>query len=111
MKRLEGKYALITGGSKGLGRQLAVDFVMEGAAGTSIVARHIEHLNEVKAKINEINPNTMVLVVAADLSRREDIERFTAMTLHEFKGRLDILVNNASTIGPSSRPFFNVRGL
>jgi NAD(P)-dependent dehydrogenase (short-subunit alcohol dehydrogenase family) len=101
MNRLEGKYALITGGSQGLGRQLAIDFVMEGAAGISIVARHIEYLNEVKAKITEINPNAMVLVVAADLSRQEDIERFTAMTLHEFNGRLDILVNNASTIGTS----------
>jgi NAD(P)-dependent dehydrogenase (short-subunit alcohol dehydrogenase family) len=105
MKRLEGKYAMITGGSQGLGRQLAIDFVMEGAAGISIVARHIEPLNEVKAKINEINPNATVLVVAADLSRQEDIERFNAMTLQEFNGRLDILVNNASTIGPSPMPY------
>lgn len=105
MKRLEGKYAMITGGSQGLGRQLAIDFIMEGAAGISIVARHIEPLNEVKAKINEINPNATVLVVAADLSRQEDIERFNAMTLHEFNGRLDILVNNASTIGPSPMPY------
>jgi NAD(P)-dependent dehydrogenase (short-subunit alcohol dehydrogenase family) len=105
MRRLEGKYAMITGGSQGLGRQLAIDFVKEGAAGISIVARHIEPLNEVKVEINEINRNTMVLVVAADLSLQEDIERFAATTLHEFNGHLDILVNNASTVGPSPMPY------
>lgn len=105
MRRLEGKYAMITGGSQGLGRQLAIDFVKEGAAGISIVARHIEPLNEVKTEINEINRNTMVLAMAADLSLQEEIERFAATTLHEFNGQLDILVNNASTVGPSPMPY------
>jgi NAD(P)-dependent dehydrogenase (short-subunit alcohol dehydrogenase family) len=105
MNRLKGKYALITGGSQGLGRQLAIDFVREGAAGISIVARHVEYLNEVRDRIHEINPLTKVLVIAADMSKHEDIERITAITLSEFKGRLDILVNNASTIGPSPMPY------
>jgi NAD(P)-dependent dehydrogenase (short-subunit alcohol dehydrogenase family) len=47
----------------------------------------------------------MVLVVAADLSLQKDIERFAATTLHEFNGHLDILVNNASTVGPSPMPY------
>ena len=105
MNRLEGKYALITGGSQGLGRQLAIDFAREGAAGISIVARRIEYLNEVKDRIHEVNLLTKVLVNAADMSRQEDIERVTAITLGEFKGRLDILVNNASSIGPSPMPY------
>jgi NAD(P)-dependent dehydrogenase (short-subunit alcohol dehydrogenase family) len=106
MNRLEGKYALITGGSQGLGRQLAIDFAREGASGLSIVARRIEYLNEVKDRIQEANALTKVLVIAADMSRHEDIERVTAITLGgEFKGRLDILVNNASTIGPSPMPY------
>lgn len=105
MNRLEGKYALITGGSQGLGRELAIDFAQEGAAGISIIARRIEYLNEVCNKIKEINPDTDVLVIAADLSKQEDIERVMAMTLHQFKGKLDILVNNASTIGPSPMPY------
>ncbi len=105
MKRLEGKYAMITGGSQGLGRQLAIDFVKEGAVGISIVARRIEPLSEVKAKINEINPNATVLVMAADLSLEEDIERSAAMTLNEFNSQVNILVNNASSIGPSPMPY------
>jgi NAD(P)-dependent dehydrogenase (short-subunit alcohol dehydrogenase family) len=105
MNRLKGKYALVTGGSQGLGRQLAIDFAREGAAGIAIVARHIKYLNEVRHQIHEIHPSTKVLVIAADISRQEDIERITAITLGEFKGRLDILVNNASTIGPSPMPY------
>lgn len=105
MNRLKGKYAFITGGSQGLGRQLAIDFAWEGAAGVSIVARRIEYLNEVRNQIHQICPSTEVLVIAADMSRQEDIERITAITLGEFKGRLDILVNNASTIGPSPMPY------
>jgi NAD(P)-dependent dehydrogenase (short-subunit alcohol dehydrogenase family) len=105
MNRLKGKYALITGGSQGLGRQLAIDFAREGTAGISIVARRIEYLNEVRDEIYKINPSTKVLVIAADIIRQEDIERITAITLDEFKGRLDILVNNASTLGPSPMPY------
>lgn len=56
MNRLEGKYALITGGSQGLGRQLAIDFAREGASGLSIIARRIEYLNEVKERVHKINP-------------------------------------------------------
>jgi len=105
MKRLARKYALITGGSQGLGRQLAITFVKEGAAGLCIVARRSEFLDEVRNTLVEINPDVKVITVSADLSRQEDIERVVAITLHDFKGRLDILVNNASTIGPSPMPY------
>lgn len=105
MNRLQRKYALITGASQGLGRQLAIDFAHEGAAGIAIAARRVEWLNEVRDHIHEIAPKTIVLAIAADLSRQEDIERAIATTLSEFNGRLDILVNNASTIGPTPMPF------
>jgi NAD(P)-dependent dehydrogenase (short-subunit alcohol dehydrogenase family) len=105
MNRLKGKYALITGASQGLGRQLAIDFALEGAAGISIVARHAEDLTKVRDKIQEIAPSTQVLVIGADLIKQEDIERVIATTLTEFNGRLDILINNASSIGPSPMPY------
>jgi len=82
MERLKGKYVLITGGSQGLGRQLAIDFAREGAAGISIVARRAEYLNEVRNRIHETNPLTKVLVIAADMSRQEDIERIIAITVN-----------------------------
>lgn len=105
MSRLQGKYALITGASQGLGRQLVIDFAREGAAGIAIVARGNEGLNEVRDRIHKVAPQTKVLVIVADLTRQEDIERVVATTLSEFNGRLDVLVNNASTIGPSPMPF------
>ena len=45
------------------------------------------------------------LVIEADLSKPNDIERLIATTLDAFGGRLDVLVNNASTIGPSPMPY------
>lgn len=105
MNRLQGKYVFITGASKGLGRQLAIDFAREGAKGISIVARNAEALNEVRDYIHKISPDTQVLVVGADLAREKDIERMVAITLNEFGGRLDVLVNNASTLGPTPMPY------
>lgn len=105
MNRLQGKNALITGASQGLGRQLAIDFAREGAAGIAIVARHVECLNEVRDRISKIAPKTQVLAIVADLTRQQDIERVIATTVSGFNGKLDILINNASNIGPSPMPF------
>jgi NAD(P)-dependent dehydrogenase (short-subunit alcohol dehydrogenase family) len=105
MNKLQGKYALITGASQGLGRQLAIDFALEGIAGISIVARHAEDLTKVREHLQEIAPSTQVLVIGADLIKQEDIERVIATTLTEFNGRIDILINNASSIGPSPMPY------
>jgi NAD(P)-dependent dehydrogenase (short-subunit alcohol dehydrogenase family) len=105
MNRLKGKYTLITGASQGLGRQLAIDFAREGAAGVAIVARRGDALAEVRDSIREAAPETRVLIITADLSREEEIERVIAITLDEFRGCLDVLVNNASSIGPTPMPY------
>lgn len=105
MKRLEGKLVLITGASQGLGRQLAIDYAREGAAGISIVARGAEALEEVRERVREVAPEARVLAISADLARQEEIERVVAATLTEFGGSLDVLVNNASLIGPTPLPF------
>ncbi len=105
MDRLKGKFVLITGASQGLGRQLAIDFAREGAAGIAIVGRRLDALQEVRQSINEKAPQSRVLVIEADLSREDDIERVVATTLGEFSGRLDVLVNNASALGPTPLPY------
>ena len=48
MSRLQGKYALITGASQGLGLQMAIAFAREGAAGIAIVARGAELLEKAR---------------------------------------------------------------
>jgi len=106
MNRLAGKNILITGASQGLGRALALRFAREGAAGLSIVARHADQLSKVRDEIRKMdNDKIEVVVIEADVSKSRDIERIVATTLAQFKGRLDVLVNNASTIGPSPMPY------
>ena len=105
MKRLTNKNILITGASQGLGRQLALDFAREGAAGLALVARHREQLDQVSSELRRIAPDSYVLPITADVSRPREIERVVATALSEFTGRLDVLVNNASTIGPSPMPY------
>ena len=104
MSKLNGKNILITGASQGLGREMALRFAREGAAGLSIVARHVDELNKVREEIRQIAPKIDVVAIEADVSKPRDIERIIATTLAQFKGHLDVLVNNASTIGPSPMP-------
>jgi NAD(P)-dependent dehydrogenase (short-subunit alcohol dehydrogenase family) len=105
MNRLAGKYAFITGASRGLGRQLAIDFAREGAAGLALVARNTGALREVRRRVHEASPQARVVAITADLAREEDVERAVATALHEFGGRLDVLVNNASVLGPTPLPY------
>jgi NAD(P)-dependent dehydrogenase (short-subunit alcohol dehydrogenase family) len=104
MRELAGKNILITGASQGLGREMALRFAREGAAGLSLVARHIDQLNKVRDLVQKVTPKMDIVVIEADVSKARDVERIVASTLAQFKGHLDVLVNNASTIGPSPMP-------
>ena len=105
MNKLGGKNILITGASQGLGRELALTFAREVAAGLSLVARHADAIRSVRDEVRRIAPDAKVLAIEADVSNPKDIERLIATTLDAFGGRLDVLVNNASTIGPSPMPY------
>lgn len=105
MEKLDGKNILITGASQGLGREMALRFAREGAAGLSLVARHADKLNAVRDEIRQVASKIDIVAIEADMSKPRDIERIVATTLAQFKGALDVLVNNASTIGPSPMPY------
>jgi NAD(P)-dependent dehydrogenase (short-subunit alcohol dehydrogenase family) len=105
MNRLQGKYALITGASQGLGLEMAIAYAREGVAGVAIVARGSELLEKARHLVQAAAPAAKVLAIVADVSQPHDVERIVATTLHAFHGHLDILVNNASAIGPSPMPF------
>ena len=104
MERLSGKNILITGGSQGLGRAMALRFARDGTAGLSLVARNRDQLSKVGDEVRKLAPKSDVVIIEADVSKPRDIERIVATTLAQFKGHLDVLVNNASTIGPSPMP-------
>src|SRR6266852_5603771 len=88
---LEGKVALITGASRGLGRALALSYAREGAK-LSICARETTSLIAVKTEIETLGGE--VLSVSADVGERRDVERLVAETLLRYD-HIDVLVNNA----------------
>jgi len=88
--RLNGKVALVTGGSHGIGRSIALSLAREGC-NLAIAARGRERLADVGAELRTIGVRSHE--VAADLALKEDLDRTFASVLEAF-GRLDILVNN-----------------
>lgn len=90
-KLLDGKVAIITGGSKGIGAATAELFVQEGAS-VVICARGEERLRETEAHLKEMGGK--VLAIRADISSVEDCKKLFEATVKEF-GKIDILVNNA----------------
>src|SRR2546427_1588027 len=104
MNRLADKNILSTGASQGLGREMALRFAREGAGDLSLVARHADKLIAVRGEVLKIAPKVDVVTIEADVSKSRDSERIVATTLAQFKGHLDVLVNNGATIGPSPMP-------
>jgi 3-oxoacyl-[acyl-carrier protein] reductase len=88
---LQGKVALITGGSRGIGAAVAQALATAGAA-VAVCARNGEAAAATASTIAA--QGGQALGVAADVSRAEDAERLMKACLERF-GRLDILVNNA----------------
>lgn len=101
MARLQGKVALVTGGSKGLGRAIALAYARE-AADLAICARGEAALRQVAEEIRATG--SRVLAIRGDASDKHDVERIVSLTLQEY-GRIDVLVNNASTFGISPAPY------
>lgn len=93
---LEGKVALITGASQGLGRALALAYAREGAK-LAINARSEDSIRPVADEAESTGAE--VLATAADVSRTEDVERLVRETVERFGG-IDVLVNNAGLLGP-----------
>jgi 3-oxoacyl-[acyl-carrier protein] reductase len=91
---LRDRVALVSGGSKGIGKAIAAGFAREGAK-VALCARTEEEVKTTAAMIAE-ETGVETLGVQADLTRTEDAERFVAASVERF-GRIDILVNNAGS--------------
>ena len=90
MMQLEGRVALVTGGSRGLGRSMALAYAREGA-NVAIVARTPAELDAVGSEIRALGRRAHT--VNADLSTSEGAVRAAQETISEL-GQIDILVNN-----------------
>ncbi len=88
---LTGKVAIVTGGSRGLGLQMATA-LGEAGASLALTARKADELEGAAAGLRD--RGVRALAVACDVGRGEDVERVVARTLEEY-GRIDVLINNA----------------
>jgi len=94
MGEMQGKVALITGASSGIGRATALKFASEGAS-VALVARRAEKLAEVVETIEAQGGRAKAIV--ADVTRPAEIERVVRETVETFGG-IDVLVNAAGII-------------
>ncbi len=97
-KRLEGRIALVTGASRGIGRAAALALAREGAH-VIISARTTGALEELDDEIQEAGGSATILQL--DLKRLEKIDQL-GPTLYQRWGKLDILVGNAGILGSLS---------
>jgi NAD(P)-dependent dehydrogenase (short-subunit alcohol dehydrogenase family) len=99
--RLAGTTAAVTGASQGLGRAIALAFAREGAD-LLLVARRPEPLDAVRAEVEALGARAVA--VPADVGVPADVERVAATALETFE-RVDVLINNASELGPTPMPY------
>ncbi|MGA9800342.1 MAG: SDR family oxidoreductase [Terriglobales bacterium] len=93
--RLKNKIAIVTGAGTGIGRACALALVREGAR-VALVGRRKDRIEEV---VREAGGSA--IAIAADVSKREEIERVLEQTLAAFGG-INVLVNNAGILHPGT---------
>jgi 3-oxoacyl-[acyl-carrier protein] reductase len=90
--KLDGKIALVTGASRGIGKAIAETFAREGA---DIIVNYVSRAEEARRVVKEIEAmGRRAIAVRADVSKREEAQKMFDKVFQEF-GRVDILVNNA----------------
>ncbi|WP_066289179.1 3-oxoacyl-[acyl-carrier-protein] reductase [Bacillus sp. FJAT-29937] len=90
--KLEGKIALVTGASRGIGREIALELARQGADIAVNYSGSEERANGVVAEIKEMGRNA--IAIQCDVSNGESVANMVKETIDAF-GKLDILVNNA----------------
>src|SRR5436305_3957641 len=99
--RLDGKVAIVTGASSGLGVAFATGLA-EAGADIAICARRVEKLENTREQVEALGRRC--LAVPADVAKPEDCDRVVAETVKEL-GKVDVLINNAGigTAAPATR--------
>jgi len=92
---LEGKVAIVTGGSKGIGREIALAFA-EAGADVVVCSRALDgQLEAVAEEIKKLGRRS--LAIPTDITQKASIDNMVQRTIDEF-GAIDILVNNAGLL-------------
>lgn len=97
MDKLNGKTAIITGGSGGIGKVTAEIFLKQGA-NVVLVDMNEEGLSKTK---KDLEQHGNVLTVQADVSKEKDVKKYVEETTNKF-GQIDVFFNNAGVEGHSA---------
>ncbi|MBA3968008.1 MAG: SDR family oxidoreductase [Nitrospirales bacterium] len=95
MKRLEGKIAVVTGSSSGIGKAIALRFGEEGAT-VVVAARRVDLCHQTVGQIKQAGGSAYAQ--QTDISQEEQVNALMQETIALY-GRIDILVNNAGVVG------------
>ncbi|WP_353096662.1 SDR family NAD(P)-dependent oxidoreductase [Empedobacter brevis] len=92
MINLKDKTVIVTGSSRGLGKQIAIEFAKKGA---NVVINYNSNESEALSTVKEITLNEgKAIAVKANVSQNEDVNHLFEKTIEHF-GKVDIVVNNA----------------
>lgn len=98
--KLKDKVAVITGGTEGIGKEIALGYIREGAK-VAVAARSADKLENMRQEMGDNG-----IAIKTDVGQRDDVDAMVEAVVNEF-GRLDILVNNAA-IYPAA-PFMEIK--
>jgi 3-oxoacyl-[acyl-carrier protein] reductase len=104
--QLQHKTALVTGASRGIGRAIAIELAQSGIRRLIAVARNRDHLADLAAEIQRINPRIQVIVLPLDLTQPIEVNTAIATTWRDY-GPIHLLVNCAGVA--SQKPFLQAR--
>jgi 3-oxoacyl-[acyl-carrier protein] reductase len=97
--KLEGKVALVTGASRGIGRAIALTLAREGA---SVAVNYVKGAKEAEKVASEIKSmGSRAITIKADVSNQDQVKKMIVEITRSFGG-IDILVNNAGILIPTS---------
>lgn len=99
--KIQGKTALITGASRGIGRAIALEFARQGASCLLLVARNPQGLDRVAEEVRQANPQVQAIPICVDLSQMEAVKTAISQGWREY-GPIHILVNNAGVAHQTS---------
>lgn len=98
----KGKSVLITGGGSGIGAETALYFATAGASRIALLGRREQPLLDAKTSIEKQFPAVEVSAIPADITKKNEVEVAFAKFAGNGKGKIDVLVSNAASLGPMS---------